>query len=111
MHRIFMYHDGKGVEQDARQASKWCSHAAKAGNATAQFNLATMYNKGESMLKDYCHAYMWFNLATARGDTTASVKRDQLAKSMPPKQIAEAQIMTHRYQQKNEKIRRIYHNI
>ena len=54
-------------------------------------NLGVMYANGEGVLQDHVSAHMWFNIAASMGEKSAAKYRDQIAKSMPPAQIAKAQ--------------------
>jgi hypothetical protein len=70
--------------------------AAEQGNARAQYNLGSMYFKGQGVPQDYVEAHKWFNLAAARSpdkDATVTIVqgRDIVAAKMTPSQIAEAQ--------------------
>ena len=90
-----MYDAGQGVGQDDAQALAWYRKAAGQGNAAAQFNLGGMYETGRGVPQDYVEAHKWRNLAAA-GATGENRKkfadgRDELAKSMTPAQVTEAQ--------------------
>ena len=54
-----------------------------------------MYGTGQGVPQDYVEAHKWYNLAAARltGDDQerSAELRDNLAESMPPAQLAEAQ--------------------
>lgn len=52
-----------------------------------------MYEKGEGVTKDVTLAYIYFSLASATIPESAKA-RDELAKTMTPVQIAEAQLLT-----------------
>lgn len=41
-----LYEEGKGVEQDDKEAFRWYTKAAKAGNFSAQYNLGCFYFSG-----------------------------------------------------------------
>jgi TPR repeat protein len=64
---------------------------AEQGNAAAQFNLGSMYHEGHGVPQDYISAHMWLNLAAASGEQRGAQRRDAVARSMTPAQIAEAQ--------------------
>ncbi len=78
------------------------SPADAQGNATAQFSVGVMYDKGQGVPKDDGLAYMWFNLAAASGYETARENRDLLSKKMTSKQIAEAQRMAREWLEKRK---------
>ncbi len=84
-----LYDLGRGVEQDKAKAVRWYRQAAIRGLAAAQFNLALMLMNGEGVDRAPIRAHMLFDLA-ADSDPEAAVKRDRLAVTMTPGQIAEA---------------------
>ncbi|MFZ2168120.1 MAG: tetratricopeptide repeat protein, partial [Methylococcaceae bacterium] len=77
--------------QDYNQAVAWYRKAAEQGHAKAQFNLGVMYKKGQGVPQDYAQAYMWLNLAAAKGLENAVKTRDNLVKKLTPSQIEEGQ--------------------
>jgi TPR repeat protein len=85
------YVDGRGVARDDVEAVKWYRQAAEQNDASAQLMLGNCYEYGVGVAKDYVQAYKWYNLAAARGETGAIYKRDSIAGSMTPNQIAEGQ--------------------
>ena len=64
---------------------------AEAGNADAQFNLGVVYLTGKGVPEDDIAAYAWFSLSAYNGFEVAAKYRDDIAKKMPPEQIAKAQ--------------------
>jgi TPR repeat protein len=85
------YFEGKGdLPQNFSEALKWLQRAADQQEAYAQYFLGSMYFKGEGVPRDLVTSYMWFSLAAAQGDDTATKARDRLAAHMTPAQIAEA---------------------
>ncbi len=80
-----------GAPKDYAEAARWYQLAAEQGDAWAQRLLGDMYYLGRGVPRDYVQAHMWFNLAAAQGDTDAVRLRDDVATSMMPDQIAEAQ--------------------
>jgi len=64
---------------------------AEKGDASAQFSLGYMYEIGQGVPQDYVQAYMWFNLAAARGTKGAAAWIERIAARMTPAQVAEAQ--------------------
>ncbi len=95
------------MAQDYAQALKWCRKAAEQGHADAQYILGFMYETGEGVTQDYTQAYMWYNLAIAQKDEVATARDkfdiDELAKSMTPDQIAEAQRLAREWTEKHSK--------
>ena len=69
-----LYHKGRGVPQDDRQARKWYAKAAAQGQPKAQFSLGTLYFNGEGGSKDYQQALRWFRLAANQGEALAQTK-------------------------------------
>ena len=57
----------------------------------AQYVLGVQYALGEGVPKDDVEAYKWLNLSAASGFKGASASREEIAESMNPDQIAEAQ--------------------
>lgn len=51
-----MYHEGRGIEKDGKQAAYWYGKAAEAGVLDAQFNLALLYEAGGGVPQDYYEA-------------------------------------------------------
>jgi hypothetical protein len=89
-----MYDTGEGVQQDSQAALRLYILAADQDHAAAQIMLGVMYADGNGVPKDPVMAYMWFNLATRLGAEDAKRYRQDVARSMTPTQIAEAQQMT-----------------
>jgi len=82
-------------------------NAAERGDATAQYNLAVMYDTGRGVLQDYVMAHKWYNLAASHYATweadiggSAARSRDRLTTRMTPAQIAEAQKMAREWEPK-----------
>ena len=57
----------------------------------ALFELGMLYATGRDVAADLVTAHKWFNLAAARGNQSALVRRVELAREMSADQIAEAQ--------------------
>jgi hypothetical protein len=81
--------------------------SAEQGDATAQYNLAVMYDAGRGVLQDYVLAHKWYNLAASHYATweadvgaVAARNRDRLTTRMTPAQIAEAQKMAREWEPK-----------
>ena len=73
-HVGMLYHKGRGVPQDDRQARKWYAKAAAQGQPKAQFSLGTVYFNGEGGSKDYQQALRWIRLAANQGEALAQTK-------------------------------------
>jgi uncharacterized protein len=93
-----LYDAGSGVTQDYVQALRWYRLAADQGVAAAQFGLGTMYEDGHSVSQNFVLAHMWFNLSASRGNKAAALNRDELATSMNPGEITEAQKLAREWQ-------------
>lgn len=61
------------------------------GSPDALFELGMVYATGRDVAADLVVAHKWFNLAAARGNSSALVRRIELAQEMSTEQIAEAQ--------------------
>jgi hypothetical protein len=88
-----MYHFGRGVARDYKDAVHWYQLAAAQGHASAQSNLGLMYYEGKGILQDYASAYMWFNIAAAAGNDVMAKNRDIAERKMTAEQIEQAQRM------------------
>ena len=73
-HVGMLYHKGRGVPQDDRQARKWYAKAAAQGQPKAQFSLGTLYFNGEGGSTDYQQALRWIRLAANQGEALAQTK-------------------------------------
>jgi uncharacterized protein len=87
------------VVRDYATAANWYKQAAEHGNPNAQYALGILYYNGSGVPRDPVAAYMWFDLAIARGDKmqppispqNAANYRDLVATKMSKEQIAEAE--------------------
>jgi TPR repeat protein len=96
------YANGEGVPKDSVKAVEWYRKAAEQGDADAQFYLGVKYARGEGVPKDLVLAYMSLNLAMSPNLASVTLSevrkaRDDLAKSMTPDQISEAQRLSHEW--------------
>jgi TPR repeat protein len=99
------YESGHGVPQNHAEAVAWFRKAAGQGHPMAQANLGVMYEHGSGVTQDLILAYMWFSLSVAgfpaseaKNRGIATRNRDQLAATMTPAQIAEAQRLAKAWQ-------------
>jgi S1-C subfamily serine protease len=106
----YTYLEGKGVEQDYKQAAYWYAKAAKRGDSLAQVNLGILYSKGLGVPKDYVKAYAWSNLSAAQGDETAIINLKTISGYMTPDQIARAQELSSKIQQEIDNHNEIYND-
>lgn len=101
-----LYGAGDVVPKDDSLSWKWWERSAELGDETAQLWVGKLYalrglrERGQELVgnppdgasaKDLIAAYMWFNLAAAKGKKEASNQRDSLVTVMTSAQIAEAQ--------------------
>lgn len=63
--------EGKGAEQDLKQASVWLRRSAESGFAMAQFRLGTLYERGIGEKKDLAEAQLWYARAAEQGNVKA----------------------------------------
>jgi len=63
-----MYANGRGVEQDAKQAERWYRRAGQQGNTRAMVELGRLYASGRDIAKNLPEAVQLFREATTRGD-------------------------------------------
>ena len=61
------------------------------GSPDALFELGMLYATGRDVAADLVVAHKWFNLAAARGNSSALAHRVELAREMSTEQVAEAQ--------------------
>ena len=65
------YHFGNGVPVDYKKAVKWYLTAANEGDAYAQLNLGTCFEKGEGVRKDLQIAFYWYERAAKQEEPLA----------------------------------------
>ena len=76
---------------DTKKINKEWQLLAEEGSAMAQYKLASMYEQGEGLLKDFVYAHMWANLSATNGYAEAKDLRDALEKKMTASQMEKAQ--------------------
>ncbi len=81
-----------GVAIGDQQAANLYRISAEQGDATAQYNLASMYAFGRGVPKDEELAYFWLLLSSAHGYEDAAKQRDEIEKKLSPQQRSSAQI-------------------
>ena len=84
------YENGKGLEQNKRQALNWYRLAAEKGHTKAQNNLGIMYLNGKVLPEDNTLAHMWFNIAASMGGKKPRQNKELISELMTPKQISKA---------------------
>ncbi|MEO8421033.1 MAG: hypothetical protein ABI457_07550 [Hyphomicrobium sp.] len=77
--------EGKGLDQDLKEAAQWYQRAAAGGFAMAQFRLGTLYERGLGMKPDAARAQIWYERAAAQGNVKAMHNLAVLAASRNPK--------------------------
>jgi localization factor PodJL len=77
--------EGKGTDQDLKEASQWYQRAAAGGFAMAQFRLGTLYERGLGVKPDSARAQIWYERAAAQGNVKAMHNLAVLAASRNPK--------------------------
>ncbi|MBF0270956.1 MAG: sel1 repeat family protein [Magnetococcales bacterium] len=66
-----MFHEGRGVAVEYRQAMRWYRLAAAQGNAEAQNGVGTLYDNGKGVTRDYREAARWFLMAAEQDHVLA----------------------------------------
>jgi localization factor PodJL len=63
--------EGKGSDQNLKEAAKWFQRAASSGFAMAQFRLGTLYERGVGVKTDLQRAKIWYSRAAEQGNVKA----------------------------------------
>ena len=71
---------------------------AETGDPDSQYMLGRLYARGTGVIQDYVQAHKWYNLAASRGHSKAANARDNIAKQMTAKQVAQAQAQARAWQ-------------
>jgi hypothetical protein len=69
--------DAAEKQKDYGQAMQWYQKAAAQGDATADYDIGILYDKGFGVPQDRGQAMEWFQKAAARGDAPAEYKIGQ----------------------------------
>ncbi len=77
--------EGKGLDQDIKEAAEWYHRSAASGFAMAQFRLGTLYERGLGVKRDAARAQSWYERAAAQGNVKAMHNLAVLAASRSPK--------------------------
>ena len=77
--------EGKGLNQDLKEAAQWYQRAAASGFAMAQFRLGTLYERGLGVKPDASRAQVWYERAAAQGNVKAMHNLAVLAAARAPK--------------------------
>ena len=89
-----IYHDGRGVAPDSKEALIWYTKAALQGDAAAQQNLGVMYAQGQGVARNYLYSYAWSDLAAEQGQAGAARNRDGAARHLSRLQLLQARELT-----------------
>lgn len=63
--------EGKGTDQNFREAAKWYQRSASKGFAQAQYRLGTLHERGLGMKADVARAEEWYKRAAEQGNIKA----------------------------------------
>ncbi len=69
-----IYTEGRGVDADPAQATKWALKAAQGGNALAQIIYANACLDGRGVTQDFREAARWLRLAADQGYAPAQAR-------------------------------------
>ena len=87
-----MYETGLGFPQNYDEAAYWYRSAAQQGHPDAQYSLGRLLAMGKGVSQNYFESYLWLNLAASKTPSEKFVRaRDQAARFMRPRELAEAQ--------------------
>jgi len=96
-----IYAQGLLGEKDPEQADQWFKKAvvsyqlqASLGNAAAQRQLGLLLQGGKGTAKNSVKAYMWLNIAAAKGDRLAFKAREKIRSTLSREQLAKAQLQS-----------------
>ena len=86
--------------RDYEQAAHWFSHAARQGNANAQYKMGLMYSKGIGVDLNDLKAYAWLKASATQGCSKARRYLERIAARIPADQLAQAHSLSLRYYRK-----------
>ena len=66
---------------------------AEQGNPKAQSVIGAMYRKGQGVAKSSARAFMWFSLASKRGDAKAKAELREVSLDMTQAELSQARQM------------------
>jgi TPR repeat protein len=93
------YKLGRGTLQDYSAAARWFDTAARQQHVAAQYHMGRLHRIGEGVELDLMRAYAWFNRAASQGHGAARGARDEIAASLKPEQVVQAQQLSRDLQQ------------
>lgn len=82
---------GVGILQNFGNTAKWIQTAAARGNPEGMLELGRLYREGVGVDKDLIRAYVWFNRASAARNLDAVRERENIARTLTPEELKEAQ--------------------
>lgn len=82
-----MYIKGSGIKKDDAQAVHWLTMAAEQRMSMAQYLLGVANEEGHGVKQDLIKAYMWYEIAAAVDEKNAIEAREELNKTLSPKEI------------------------
>lgn len=82
---------GVGILQNFCNAVKWIEMAAARGNREGMLELGLLYRDGIGVDRDPVRAYVWFNRAAAAHNIDAVREREDIARTLAPHDLKEAQ--------------------
>lgn len=88
-----MYIQGTGVEKNDKEAITWLTRAAEQKIIAAQYLLGVAHAEGHGVKQDLIKAFMWYEIAASMDYQNAITARQELAKKLSPKEIAQAEQM------------------
>ncbi|APH73461.1 peptidoglycan-binding protein [Aquibium oceanicum] len=95
MHNLaVLFAMGSDGAVDNDSAARWFQKAAELGVKDSQYNLGILAAKGLGVPQSLEESYKWFALVAKTGDKDAAAKRDEVANSLRPEQLAKARATT-----------------
>lgn len=91
MHNLaVLMSEGIDGQPDAAKALQWFLAAGNYGVKDSEYNLGVIYARGIGTQRDMQESYKWFAVAAAQGDKDATQRRDEVAATLTPDQLAKA---------------------
>jgi len=79
-----MHENGHGFQQNFEKAAKYYEEAAKDGFASAQYNLARLYEYGDGVPLNARKAAKWYKRAAKQGHSKAQAALNEYYRTLPP---------------------------
>ena len=83
-----MFYLGTEIFKDLDKAAQWFQKAGEQGHAEAPALLAGMHFSGEGLEKSFVHAYKWYAISKARGNSAATANQTEVAKLLTSEEKA-----------------------